>query len=63
MKKKQSAVRYRGAFGESPTASLWRTMNVRGTGTNRSFSVMMTAAKHPIHRVPFLRVGGASFAR
>lgn len=61
MKKNQSAARHRSTFGEALTESQWRTMSLRGAGTSRSsLPVMVVAAKHQIHKVPFLRVGGAT---
>jgi hypothetical protein len=59
MKKSQDAVRYGGPFGEALTASQRRAMGFQ-SGRNRSLPVTSVVAKHQYHKVPFLRIGGAS---
>ena len=59
MKKNQGVLRDRGLLG-SEVAWTQSHATVRRSVGVRSFPVAAAAAKHQIHRVPFLRVGGSS---
>jgi hypothetical protein len=63
MKKGQSAVRYRSSAGEVPISSQRNTRRARDAGTSGSLTARVSGAKHQIHKVPFLRVGGTSYSR